>query len=57
MTNIQRFILFLLCGYLMFSIIGCASGIKGKVGLKAGTPLRIPGNISKIVEQFHALNR
>ena len=38
-------------------VISKASGIKGKVGLKAGTPLRIPGNISKIVEQFHALNR
>ena len=38
-------------------VIAKASGIRGKVGLKAGTPLRIPGNISKIIEQFHVLNR
>ena len=28
MTNTQRFILFLLCGFIMFSIIGCATNTK-----------------------------
>ena len=41
MTNIQRFILFLLCGYLMFSIIGCASATNSKVPI-----IRVPTKIT-----------
>tara|TARA_B100000035_G_scaffold284076_1_gene266729 strand:- start:720 stop:1013 length:294 start_codon:yes stop_codon:yes gene_type:complete len=37
-------------------IIAKANGIRGKVGLEAGTLLRIPGNTAKIVSDFRKLN-
>ena len=41
MTNTQRFMLFFLCGYLMFSIIGCASATNSKVPI-----IRVPTKIT-----------
>tara|TARA_R110000824_G_scaffold177095_1_gene356334 strand:- start:177 stop:470 length:294 start_codon:yes stop_codon:yes gene_type:complete len=37
-------------------IIAKANGIRGKLGLKAGTPLRIPSDITGILQKFNALN-
>jgi nucleoid-associated protein YgaU len=38
-------------------IIAKANGIKGKVALNPETILRIPGNISQIIEKFKNLNK
>ena len=37
-------------------IIAKANGIKGKTALEPGIPLRIPGNITQIIENFINLN-
>jgi len=37
-------------------IIAKANGIKGKIALEPATDLRIPGNISTIIENFRKLN-
>ena len=37
-------------------IIAKANGIKGKTALEPGIPLRIPGNITSIIENFINLN-
>jgi len=37
-------------------IIAKANGIRGKTGCKPATPLRIPGNITTIIEKFRNLN-
>ena len=37
-------------------IIAKANGIKGKTALAPGIPLRIPGNITQIIENFINLN-
>jgi len=37
-------------------VIAKANGIRGKLGLKPGTPLRIPGDIVGILQKFNALN-
>ena len=37
-------------------IIAKANGIRGKLGLKPATPLRIPGNIAEVLRKFNALN-
>ena len=37
-------------------IIAKANGIRGKIALKPATPLRIPGNIIRIIEKFRNLN-
>lgn len=38
-------------------VIAKANGIRGIAALEAGTPLRIPGNISGILEKFRNLNK
>ena len=38
-------------------IIAKANGIKGKVALEIATPLRIPANITTIIEKFRNLNK
>ena len=37
-------------------IIAKANGIRGKIGLEVATPLRIPANITTIIEKFRNLN-
>ena len=37
-------------------VIAKANGIKGKIALKAGQLLRIPGQITKIIDDFEAAN-
>ena len=37
-------------------VIAKANGIKGKVALEVATPLRIPANITTIIEKFRNLN-
>ena len=37
-------------------IIAKANGIRGKLGLKPGTPLRIPGDIAGILQKFNTIN-
>lgn len=37
-------------------IIAKANGIKGKTALQSGKRLRIPGNISQIIQKFRELN-
>ena len=37
-------------------VIAKANGIKGKIALEPATDLRIPGNISTIIENFNKLN-
>ena len=37
-------------------IIAKANGIRGKLGLKPGTPIRIPGDIVGILQKFNTLN-
>ena len=37
-------------------IIAKANGIRGKMGLEVAVPLRIPGNITTIIEKFRNLN-
>lgn len=37
-------------------VIAKANGIKGKIGLEPATDLRIPGNISAIIENFNKIN-
>ena len=38
-------------------IISKANGIKGKVALSTDELIRIPGNISKILQDFNKINR
>ena len=38
-------------------IIAKANGIRGKIGLEVATPLRIPGNITTIIEKFIHINK
>ena len=38
-------------------IIAKANGIRGKMGLEVATPLRIPGNITTIIEKFIHINK
>ena len=38
-------------------IIAKANGIRGKIGLEVATPLRIPGNITTIIEKFRHINK
>jgi len=38
-------------------IIAKANGLKGKVGVSVGNILRIPGNITIILENFRKINR
>ena len=38
-------------------IIAKANGIKGKVALEIATPLRIPANITTIIEKFRNLKK
>ena len=38
-------------------IIAKANGIRGKMGLEVATPLRIPGNITTIIEKFRHINK
>jgi len=38
-------------------VIAKANGIRGIAALEVGTPLRIPGNISGILEKFRNLNK
>ena len=37
-------------------IIAKANGIKGKISIDPATDLRIPGNVSQIIEDFEKLN-
>ena len=37
-------------------IIAKANGIRGKIALEPATPLRIPGNIIRIIEKFRQIN-
>ena len=37
-------------------IIAKANGIRGKIALEPGIPLRIPGNVISIVEKFRQIN-
>ena len=37
-------------------VIAKANGIRGKIGLNAGETLRIPGNITKIIDDFERIN-
>ena len=37
-------------------VIAKANGIRGKIALKAGQILRIPGNITKIIDDFETAN-
>ena len=37
-------------------VIAKANGIRGKIGPNAGETLRIPGNITKIIDDFERIN-
>ena len=37
-------------------VLAKSNGIRGKIALKAGELIRIPGNITKIVDDFEAIN-
>ena len=37
-------------------IIAKANGLRGKIALEPATPLRIPGNIIRIIEKFRQIN-
>ena len=37
-------------------VIAKANGIRGKVSLKTGTLLRIPGNVSEVIGNFRKIN-
>ena len=37
-------------------VIAKANGLRGKIALKPATPLRIPGNIIRIIEKFRKIN-
>ena len=41
----------------MWWIIAKANGIRGKMALKPGTPLRIPSDIKEILQKIEDLNR
>jgi len=40
----------------MWWIIAKANGIKGKTALEPGNILRIPGNVTSIIQKFRELN-
>ena len=37
-------------------VLAKSNGIRGKIALKAGELIRIPGNITKIIDDFEAIN-
>ena len=37
-------------------VIAKANGLRGKIALKPASPLRIPGNIIRLIEKFRNLN-
>ena len=38
-------------------IIAKANGIRGKVALESGTVIRIPGNVTKVINDFQKINK
>ena len=38
-------------------VIAKANGLRGKIALEVATPLRIPGNITTIIEKFIHINK
>lgn len=42
--------------FTLWWVIAKANGIKGKIAIDAATDIRIPGNISTILENFRNLN-
>ena len=43
--------------YTLWWIIAKANGIRGKMGLEVAVPLRIPGNITTIIDKFRHINK